>query len=146
MTVPIEEDKNAILIEMLEEVTWINKTNIATELVIKENSKKTDKTDEELLPEEYYEYLDIFSEEKAHHLPESQPWDHKIEMKEGFEPKSFKNYNLTLVEQLKLDKFLEENLEKEVHQTISVAYGISIFLCIKEGWQTLTLSGLPVLE
>jgi Reverse transcriptase (RNA-dependent DNA polymerase) len=33
-------------------------------------------------------------------------------MKEGFEPKSFKNYNLTLAEQIKLDKFLEENLEK----------------------------------
>ena len=26
-------------------------------------------------------------------------WDHKIEMKEGFEPKSFKNYNLTPEEQ-----------------------------------------------
>jgi hypothetical protein len=33
-------------------------------------------------------------------------------MKEGFEPKSFKNYNLTLAEQLELDKFLKENLEK----------------------------------
>ena len=33
-------------------------------------------------------------------------------MKEGFEPKSFKNYNLTLAEQIKLDKFLKENLEK----------------------------------
>ena len=33
-------------------------------------------------------------------------------MKEGFEPKSFKNYNLTPVEQLDLDNFLKENLEK----------------------------------
>jgi Reverse transcriptase (RNA-dependent DNA polymerase) len=33
-------------------------------------------------------------------------------MKEGFEPKSFKNYNLTLEEQKELDKFLDENLEK----------------------------------
>ena len=33
-------------------------------------------------------------------------------MKEGFEPKSFKNYNLTPAEQLKLDKFLKENVEK----------------------------------
>ena len=29
-------------------------------------------------------------------------------MKEGFEPKSFKNYNLTLAEQLELDNFLKE--------------------------------------
>ena len=33
-------------------------------------------------------------------------------MKEGFKPKSFKNYNLTPAEQLELDKFLQENLEK----------------------------------
>jgi Reverse transcriptase (RNA-dependent DNA polymerase)/RNase H-like domain found in reverse transcriptase len=33
-------------------------------------------------------------------------------MKEGFKPKSFKNYNLTLAEQIELDKFLKKNLEK----------------------------------
>ena len=33
-------------------------------------------------------------------------------MKPGFEPKLFKNYNLTPVEQDELDKFLKENLEK----------------------------------
>jgi hypothetical protein len=37
-------------------------------------------------------------------------WDHKIDIKEGFEPKSFKNYNLTPEEQKELDN---ENLEKE---------------------------------
>jgi hypothetical protein len=41
-----------------------------------------------------------------------RPWDHKIKIKEGFEPKSFKNYNLTPTEQIKLDKFLKENLKK----------------------------------
>jgi hypothetical protein len=35
-------------------------------------------------------------------------------MKEGFEPKLFKNYNLTLAEQIKLDKFLKENLKKGI--------------------------------
>ena len=109
---PIKEDKNTILIELLEETAWINKTNIATELAIKENDKKEEKTDEEMVPKEFHEYLDIFSEEKAHRFPEPQPWDHKIKIKEGFEPKSFKNYNLTPVEQIKLDKFLKENLEK----------------------------------
>ena len=33
-------------------------------------------------------------------------------MKEGFEPKLFKNYNLTQAEQLELDNFLKEILEK----------------------------------
>jgi hypothetical protein len=109
---PLEGDKMGVYIKLLETDVWIHKTNIATELAIEENSKKTDKTDEQLVPVKYHKYLDIFSEEKAHCFPESRPWDHKIKMKEGFEPKSFKNYNLTPAEQIELDKFLKENLEK----------------------------------
>jgi Reverse transcriptase (RNA-dependent DNA polymerase) len=112
MTLPIVEDKMGVFIELLETDVWIHKTNIAMELAIKENSKKQDKTDEQLVPAEYHEYLDIFSEEKAHRFPKSRPWDHKIEIKEGIEPKLFKNYNLTPAEQLELDKFLKENLKK----------------------------------
>ena len=85
--------------------SWCNKTNIAMELAIKEYKKK-EKTNTEVVPEEFHNYLDIFSEEKAHWFPETQPWDHKIEMKKGFEPKSSKIYNLTPAEQIKLDKFL----------------------------------------
>jgi hypothetical protein len=35
-------------------------------------------------------------------------------MKEGFKPKSFKNYNLTPEEQKELDKFLDKSLEKSI--------------------------------
>ena len=45
-----------------------------------------------MVPKEYHEFLNVFSEEKAARFPESKPWDHKIDMKEGFEPKAFKNY------------------------------------------------------
>ena len=109
---PIEEDKDVILIKLLEEMTWINKTNVVTELAIKENDKKEEKTNEELVPKEFHNYLDIFSKEKAYRFPEPQPWDHKIEMKEGFELISFKNYNFTPAEQIELDKFLKRNLEQ----------------------------------
>ena len=107
------KDLNAILLELIEEGIQINKVTIATELATKEDWKKEEKTDKELVPQEYHEYLDVFSKEKAARFPEStRSWNHKIEMKEGFEPKSIKNYNLTPAEQLKLDKFLKENLEK----------------------------------
>jgi hypothetical protein len=68
-TLPLKENKMGVYIELLETDVWIHKTNIATELAIEENSKKTDKTDEQLVPAEYHEYLDIFSEEKAHRFP-----------------------------------------------------------------------------
>ena len=95
---PTNKDLNAILLELIEKDIQINKVTIAMELVVKENRKKEKKTDKELIPKEYHKYLDVFSEEKVARFPESRSWDHNIEMKEGFEPKSFKNYNLTLVE------------------------------------------------
>jgi hypothetical protein len=146
-TLPMVENKLGVYIKLLETDVWICKTNITTELAIEENSKEQDKTDEQLVPE-YHEYLDIFSEEKAHRFPESRPWDHKIEMKEGFEPKSFKNYNLTPAEQLKLDKFLKENLEKGYirRPAISIANGLPIFLRFQERRKTLTMSRLPVFK
>ena len=109
---PTNEDLNAILLELIKENIQINKVTIATELATEENQKKEEKTDKELIPKEYHECLDVFSKEKAARFPKSRSWDHKIEVKEGFEPKSFKNYNLTPAEQLELDKFLKENLEK----------------------------------
>ena len=69
-------------------------------------------TNEELVLEDLHEFLDVFDENKANRFPESNVWDHEIDMKEGFEPKSFKNYNLTLEEPKELVKFLNENLEK----------------------------------
>ena len=54
--------------------------------------------------------------QKANWFLMSWPWDHKIKMKEGFEPKSFKNYSLTPQEQIEMEKFLSENLEKEYIQ------------------------------
>ena len=92
---------------------WINaKTSMATEIQAELNSKKKDLPLEEQIPKEFHEFLDIFSEEKATRFPESRPWDHKIELKDTFVPKSFKTYNLTPQEQTELDKFLKENLEK----------------------------------
>ena len=91
---------------------WINKTNMATELAMAENLKKKTLPLKEMIPKEFHEYLDIFNEQKANRFPMSRPWDHRIEMKEGFEPKSFKNYSLTPQEQIKMEKFLKENLEK----------------------------------
>ena len=108
-------DMDTILLELLdtEDEVWINtKTNMATSLAAEANSKKPELSPKQLIPEEYHEYLDVFDEEKANRYPESRPWDHKIEMKTGFEPKSFKTYNLTPEEQSESDKFLKENLDK----------------------------------
>src|SRR6202522_4557090 len=117
---PLDKDDFSILIGLMDsmepEEVWINaRTNVATELAAEENKKKEGIPIEKLVPEEYHEYLDVFDEEKANRFPEERSWDHKIETKEGFEPKSFKSYNLTPEEQIEQDKFIKENLEKVLH-------------------------------
>src|ERR1700678_4264630 len=114
---PLDKDDLSILIGLMDsmepEEVWINaRTNVATELAAEENKKKEGTPIEKLVPEEYHEYLDVFDEEKANRFPEERSWDHKIEIKEGFEPKLFKSYNLTPEEQIEQDKFIKENLEK----------------------------------
>ena len=81
-------------------------------MAIEANLKKKKLSVEEMVPPEYHEFLDVFDEQKANCFPESKEWDHEIDMKEGFELKSFKNYNLTPEEQIELDTFLKENLDK----------------------------------
>jgi hypothetical protein len=98
-----EQIENAVLLSYIEEAkskVWINaKTGIAMELAIKENKKKADLPVEKLIPEDLQDFLDVFDDNKVNQLPKSNMWNHKINIKEGFEPKSFKNYNLTPEEQ-----------------------------------------------
>jgi hypothetical protein len=82
------------------------------ELAIKENKKKADLPVKKLKPGDLHNFLDVFDDNKANRFPESNMWDHKIDIKEGFEPKSFKNYNLTPEERKELDRFLDKILEK----------------------------------
>src|ERR1700678_1971952 len=111
-----EQIENTVLVSYIEELkseAWINaKTRIAMELAIKENEKRVELSVEKMVPEDLHDFLDVFDDNKANRFPKSNMWDHKIDMKEGFEPKSFKNYNLSPEEQKELDKFLDKNLEK----------------------------------
>ena len=100
--------------ELLEEdEVWINtKTSNSIEFHLLHDAKKDDFLLTEQIPEEYHEFIRVFDEVEANRFPESRIWDHKIELKEGFQPKSFKAYNLTPEEQKELDAFLKENLKK----------------------------------
>ena len=110
-----EEDKvwMASTEELLEEdEVWINtKTSNSIEFHLLHDIQKDNFLLTEQIPEEYHEFIRVFDEDEANRFPELRVWDHRIELKEGFQPKSFKNYNLTPEEQRELDAFLKENLE-----------------------------------
>jgi hypothetical protein len=69
---------------------------------------RTTKTTE--LPPQYQEYKDVFSKEIFDELPIQKPWDHAIDLDDGFKPKTCKVYPLAADERKELDMFLDENL------------------------------------
>ena len=90
---------------------WINATvKPSQEFILKYESEEK-MTTTERIPEEYHDYLDVFQEE-VERFPEPRPWDHAIDMKPGFEPKTFKSYNLTPEEREQQELFIMENLKK----------------------------------
>src|SRR6266481_2127260 len=65
---------------------------------------------EDVVPEPYQPYRDVFSKESFNELPERRQWDHAIELLPDTQAFSTKVYPLSPVEQKELDNFLEENL------------------------------------
>ena len=97
---PLDDNELSMIISTItgdmDNCKWINsKLTNATKIQTKISLKKEILPLEEQIPKEFHEYLDGFSEEKAARFPEPRTWDHKIELKDTFIPKSFKMYNLT---------------------------------------------------
>ena len=103
----------ATIMDDPEDYLWINaKSTNATTIQTEINLKKPTIPLKDQIPKEFHEFLDVFSKKSAARFPKPQSWDHKIELKDTFIPKSFKTYNLTPAEQIELDNFLKGNLEK----------------------------------
>jgi len=65
------------------------KTMTATLLAQQEEKKVISL--EDLVPKEYHSYLHLFNKKSSEWFSESRSWDHKIEMKEDFQPKVLKS-------------------------------------------------------
>ena len=84
----------------------------SSELAEAEIRKKLPKTFEEMVPEQYRQYAHIFSEQDSQRLPEHKSYDHAIELVPDAKAWHAKVYPLSQNEQVELDKFIQENLEK----------------------------------
>lgn len=95
--------------------TWIQaKTSVSQELAHKYDGQEPQriKTLEEMVPEEYHEFLSVFEKKALERFPESRHWDHEITLKEPFIAKDCKIYPLNPLEQAKQDEFIDEHLRK----------------------------------
>src|SRR5437899_5216512 len=67
---------------------------------------------QKLVPKEYWRYLNVFSKKSSERMPLRKPWDHGIELKEGFPPKKGHLIPLSTDEQKEVEAFLDDQLSK----------------------------------
>ena len=65
-----------------------------------------------LIPPEYHEFADLFSETEAKKLPPHRPYDHQIHLEPGTTPPFGTIYSLSPTELETLRKYIEDNLNK----------------------------------
>src|SRR6266540_6262951 len=95
---------------------WINAKTSHSQVLYKKYQgqieDKSQKSIEDLVPQEIHKYLAVFSEEAASRFPERKPWDHKILLKKDFKSRKGKIYDLSPEEDILLQEFIEENSKK----------------------------------
>jgi hypothetical protein len=87
----------------------------------------------DIVPEELHEHEFVFSEEASKRFPEPKQWDHAIDLLDGAPAVlDCKVYPLTLDEQIALDKFLTEHLEKGYIRPSNSPYAAPFFFVRKK--------------
>ena len=105
------EEGDRILAINFEDAIEIRAVHVANNLAVKANAGKKEKTFEEMVPEAYRDFTDLFEKENFDELPARKPWDHAIELVPNAKNTlDCKVYLLNRAEQEELDKFLDENL------------------------------------
>ena len=107
------ETRFAKLLRKIEfQETWIQAVKI-------HEQKSETPVDESLLeeaqkhiPREYWKYLNVFSKTKSERMPMRKPWDHRIDLKQDFQPKKGRLIPLSVDEQKEVEAFLDDQLAK----------------------------------
>jgi hypothetical protein len=113
-------------------VLEINKTTVTMNWAIQREPDKTRMMEKDI-PEQYKNYADVFSEEKAKRFPLPREEDHQIKFNENI-PKYFKGkvYLLTIDQTAFLRKWLDEELNKGFIRPSKSPYPCPSFLIEKK--------------
>jgi len=65
---------------------------------------------EKLVPRRFWKWKKVFGKKELERMPTRKPWDHAIELKEGFVPRKRKVYLLSREEREEVQAFVEDQL------------------------------------
>ena len=141
----LAKDRDGNFLQVNDQIFHVQVTRTISQQLHKELLKqKHDRgatSSENSVPKEYHDFKSVFDKASFDEMPPQRPWDHTIKLIPGAEPKSYKLYPMSPVEQKELDKFLDENLKTRRIRQSKLPNGTSI-LCQKEGWKVATGSRL----
>ncbi|CAK5267330.1 unnamed protein product [Mycena citricolor] len=105
----LEEGESILLVNFGKEVDLRLKATPAQKFA-EEAEKERERMTKGKVPDQYREFIKVFAKESFDSLLDRRTWDHAIELKPGSKAVDCKVYPLSRNEQVKLDKFLKENL------------------------------------
>jgi hypothetical protein len=85
-----------------------------------------------LVPQEYHEFLDVFSKKASECMPETKPWDHTVDLKLDFVPKKRRLIPLSMTEQDKVKGFVEDQLAKGYIRPSKSPHTLPVFFIPKK--------------
>ena len=87
-----------------------------------------------VIPEQYWEFQDVFEKKNADILPEHRPYDCSIDLQDGAQPPFGPIYNLSQNELSALREYLDKNLAKNfIRHSKSPAGAPILFVKKKDG-------------
>jgi len=100
----------------------------------KQRIRAAEQAVEELVPKRFWKWRKVFGKAESERMPVRKPWDHAIELKEGFVPRKGKLYSLSRDEREKVQAFVEDQLRKEYIQLSKLPQTLPVhFVAKKDG-------------
>ena len=78
----------------------------------KRRIRAAEQTVEELVPRRFWKWKKVFGKAESERMPVQKPWDHAIELKEGFVLRKGKVYSLSRDEREEVQAFVEDQFRK----------------------------------
>ena len=128
-----EKVKRVVTLEKEKIVKWVidDKEDWGKEEEIEEDHRKI----KEMVPKKFLKWKKVFGKVELERMPTRKIWDHAIDLKETFKLQKKRIYLLSKMEREEVQKFMEDQLRKEIYQTIQIPSNIASFLRRQKGWK-----------
>ena len=114
---------------------WLNpERHLETNAILLNGIDSTSIESEKLVPQDYHEYLDLFSEEEVKELPPHRIYDHTIPLMDGKQPPFGPLYGMSHKKLKVLREYLHDQLPKGfIHHSSSPAGEPVLFVKKSDG-------------